>query len=134
MSTSSGQDKPHSISKNVIFSCLISIYFSPFFFEHPVDISLNNIHRDDLVLWYLLKFRKYSNKNVFLLSFEIVRLMLHDASLPFFYLASLANIVLTQSNILLVLSTDKGCIKIYDWSALNLMKLSLVDLNKMLRL
>ena len=38
MSTSCGQDKPHSISKNVIFSCLIGIYFSPFFIEHPVVV------------------------------------------------------------------------------------------------
>ena len=36
MSLSCGQDKPHCISKKAIFGCLIGIYVSSFFLEHPV--------------------------------------------------------------------------------------------------
>ena len=39
MSLSCGQDKPLNILKNAFFSCLIGIYFSPFFFEHPVFLQ-----------------------------------------------------------------------------------------------
>ena len=37
MSLSCGQNDPLNMLKNSFFSCLIGIYFSPFFFEHTVD-------------------------------------------------------------------------------------------------
>ena len=36
MSLSCGHDDPLNILKNSFFSCLIGIYFFPFFFEHTV--------------------------------------------------------------------------------------------------
>ena len=36
MSLSCGQNDPLNMLKNSFFSCLIGIYFSPFFFEHTV--------------------------------------------------------------------------------------------------
>ena len=40
MSLSYGQDDPLNILKYSFFSCLIGIYFSPFFFEHTVCIYI----------------------------------------------------------------------------------------------
>ena len=36
MSTSCGQDEPHTSRKKAYFSCAIGVYFMSFFYEHPV--------------------------------------------------------------------------------------------------
>ena len=39
MSLSCGHDDPLNMLKNSFFTCLIGIYFSPFFLEHTVLLS-----------------------------------------------------------------------------------------------
>ena len=41
MFISCGQDEPHRSPKEAYFNCVIGIYFSSFFYEHPVFSELN---------------------------------------------------------------------------------------------
>ena len=72
MSQSCGQDDPLNMLKNSFFSCLIGIYFSPFFFEHTVDFYKEKSFRTlVIILIYMFPNINYnfiflsSNSNIF---------------------------------------------------------------------